>query len=103
MATSTEASSSSKAPTKESAHKVDSVSFATFPETDATRENAGDVANRDEVAATGAPDNSAPSEVKQHRLIQRIKAWSPVLVLENSGSVGRYPFRFEVGEHKTGY
>jgi hypothetical protein len=96
MATSTEASSSSRAPTKTPAHKQEE-SLATFPGAEVARENTGDAAAAPDIdAATGAPDNSAPSAVKRYHLIQRIKTWSPVLILENSGSVGRYPFCLEL-------
>lgn len=89
MSTAAEVASTSKEPAKSSDNKND-VPSSPFEEGNVTRASVEDVVGREENrTSAGTPETPPRVEVKQDTIVQRIKSWSPVLVLENSGSVAR--------------
>ena len=94
MATTTEASTSTQETTNNvSVLKTNNVSFLVLADTDGSAQKAKrnkDTGNGDENTTASSSGSPSPSEVKKDSLLHRIKAWSPVLVLENSGSVGTW-------------
>lgn len=77
-----------KTPPKTSESLTKDVSFKGPAETSHSRheETAASIPTPEDETAPGSP---SPADKKN--FIQSIWAWSPILVLENSGSVGKHP------------
>lgn len=91
MATAVEGPSTSKETGKISIQIPNDALSTSFHEIDTTRASGVSTPReREEDATATTSESSRPVEVKEATLIQKVKAWSPVLVLENSGSVGEF-------------